>query len=112
MDHVFGSPLVRPLSRRRQTFRLGPVVVFVMIVALVDALFGEHGLSQTIRARREYGQAAAALAVLKQENAGLREEARRLAEDPAAIELIAREEMGLIRPGEVLFRLAPVRQGD
>jgi cell division protein FtsB len=109
MDHVSDSPLMRPLPLRRQTFRLRPVVVFVMIVALVDALFGEHGLSQTIRARREYGQAAAALAVLKRENAGLREEARRLAEDPAAIESIAREEMGLIRPGEVLFMLAPVR---
>jgi cell division protein FtsB len=47
--------------------------------------------------------------VLKRENAGLREEARRLAEDPAAIESIAREEMGLIRPGEVLFMLTPVR---
>ena len=109
MDHVSDSPLVRPLPRRRQTFRLRSVVVFVMLVALVDALFGEHGLSQTVRARQEHDRAAAALAVLKRENAGLREEARRLAEDPAAIESIAREEMGLIRPGEVLYMLAPVR---
>ena len=33
----------------------------------------------------------------------LREEARRLHEDPAAIEEIARRELGLMSPGEKLF---------
>jgi cell division protein FtsB len=33
----------------------------------------------------------------------LREEARRLREDPTAVEEIARRELGLIKPGERLF---------
>jgi cell division protein FtsB len=33
----------------------------------------------------------------------LREDARRLREDPAAIEEIARRELGLMSPGEKLF---------
>jgi len=37
------------------------------------------------------------------ENAALREMARRLREEPAAIEEQARKELGLIKPGEVLF---------
>jgi cell division protein FtsB len=71
-------------------------------IALVDALVGERSLAQTIRARQDYRQEAAALSALKRENAGLREEARRLAEDPARIESIARGELGFIRPGELL----------
>jgi len=109
MAHASDTPLVRSLPRRRQNLWLRRVLVFVMVVVLVDALFGERGLAQTIRAQQEYGQAAAALSVLKRQNAGLREEARRLAEDPATIESIAREELGLIRPDEVLVMLKGVR---
>ena len=46
---------------------------------------------------------AASIASLRQDNARLREQARRLREDPRAIEDIARRELGLIRPGELLF---------
>ena len=43
------------------------------------------------------------LAATRQENSRLREQVRRLKEDPASVEAIAREELGLIRPGEMLF---------
>ena len=56
-----------------------------------------------MRARREYDTAAAAVARQRAENARLREQARRLREDPEAIEEIARRELGLIRPGEKVF---------
>ena len=46
-----------------------------------------------------------ALAQKRQENTRLREQIRRLREDPATIESLAREELGLIRDGEVLFIL-------
>ncbi len=39
---------------------------------------------------------------LEADNARLREEARRLREDPSAVERIARRELGMARPGEVL----------
>ena len=39
----------------------------------------------------------------REENAELRDMARRLREDPAAIEEQARRELGLIKHGEVLF---------
>lgn len=42
---------------------------------------------------------------LRRDNRRMRSEARRLREDPAAIEAIARRELGLIRPGEVVFLL-------
>ena len=58
-----------------------------------------------MRARRQYEQLARSLDDLKRENARLRDEARRLREDPTAIESLAREELGLVRPGEVVFIL-------
>jgi len=46
---------------------------------------------------------------LTQENARLKEERRRLEDDPVYLEKIAREKMGLIRPGEVVYRITPVK---
>src|SRR4051812_30996192 len=85
--------------RRRQTPWLRRAIVFVGCVVLVDAVFGERGVAGGIRARQEYQRVSESLAKLKDENAGLREQARRLQQDPAAIEALARRDLGLIRPG-------------
>ena len=71
-------------------------------VIIVDALVGDQGLLAMLRAgrsttswpRHRRQQA---------ENAALREEAGGSTEDPAAIEEIARRDLGLIRPGEKVF---------
>jgi cell division protein FtsB len=70
---------------------------------VVDSLVGDKGLLETLRARRQYAEIAAGLAAKRHQNAHLRDEVRRLKEDPASVEAIAREELGLIRPGELLF---------
>jgi cell division protein FtsB len=77
--------------------------VFLASVILVDALVGDRGLLATIRARHDYEELAATIARERAENAQLRDEARRLREDPSAIEEIARRELGLIKPGEKVF---------
>jgi len=79
------------------------LLVFVATVILVDAIVGDRGLLATVRARHEYDQLAATINSERAENARLAEEARRLKEDPSAIEEIARRELGLIRPGEKVF---------
>jgi cell division protein FtsB len=75
----------------------------VTVVLVVDALVGDKGLLETIRARKQYAELAASLAQKRQENARLRNAIRRLNEDPSAIESLAREELGLMRDGEMLF---------
>lgn len=45
---------------------------------------------------------------LIKENAQLKEEKRRLEEDPIYLEKVARAKMGLVRPGEVVYRITPV----
>jgi cell division protein FtsB len=109
-----------PLRRRRpEPAPAGPsplrnrilnyVLALITVVLVVDALVGDKGLLETIRARRQYDAVAGALAATRTENAHLREQIRRLKEDPASVEAIAREELGLIRPGELLFI---VHEGD
>lgn len=103
-----------PLRRKRlvqvpaSTFRRRGVhllLMFVTLVLVVDALIGEKGLMESMRAQRQYQELVSSLDTLRRENAGLRDDARRLKEDPATIENLAREELGLIRPGEVVFIL-------
>jgi cell division protein FtsB len=101
------APTNRPLWRRRGVHLL---LGFVTLVLVIDALVGEKGLLESMRARRQYQQLARSLDDLKRENARLRDEARRLNEDPAAIESIAREELGLMRSGEVVFILKDVKE--
>jgi cell division protein FtsB len=92
-------------SRTQRRWRRIASALFLLVVCVlvVEALVGDQGLVATMRARKQYDHLAADLARLRAENSWLREEARRLREDPAAIEELARRELGLISPGEKLF---------
>jgi cell division protein FtsB len=95
-------------SRGRRFFR--HLLIFITLVIVVDAVFGEKGLLALLQARREYAALERSLARARAENAELRESARRLREDPAAIEEAARRELGLIKPGEVLFIIRDIER--
>jgi cell division protein FtsB len=79
------------------------------VVLVIDALFGDKGLFKTIRIRRQYQDLDASIARLRSENARMRDEARRLREDPGAVEEVARRELGLIKPGEMVFIVKDAR---
>lgn len=84
-------------------------MLFTACVLLVNGLFGEHGLTETLRAQRDYAQAMRELNQLKRENAGLRDMARRLRTDPSTIEAVARGELGLVRNGEIVVMIHEVK---
>ena len=104
-DRLASSPTARSRGRRVLQYLL----VFVSCVLVVDAIVGEKGLIAMMKARQQYRALEQSLGQARAENAQLREEARRLREDPAAIEEIARRELGLIKPGEKLFIIKDVR---
>ena len=79
------------------------LLLFVASLIVVDGLFGERGLLAILRARQDYDELSATIARQRAENARLREVARRLNDDPTAIEEIARRDLGLIKPGERVF---------
>jgi cell division protein FtsB len=94
------TPAAAPVKRRRT---LQMLLIFVTLVLVINALVGERGLMETLRARQQHHDLVASIDKLKGENARLRDEARRLRTDPATIEALARQELGLIKPGEMLF---------
>jgi len=98
--------------RRRQRFRRRAAVVgaiFTLGVGL--AVFGERGYLDVRRSRD--AQAALREEVHRQQVRvdRLQREVARLRTDPAAIERIAREDLGLARPGEIVLAL-PSADGD
>ena len=84
------------------------VFLLAGVVLVIDALVGDKGLLAMIQARQEYRTLEKSLIDVRAENARLREQARRLREDPAAVEDLARRELGLIKPGEKLFIIKDV----
>jgi cell division protein FtsB len=67
------------------------------------AVFGDRGLLVLQTARQDEAALRARIEAMRQENVRLQGRIRRLREDPSAIEEIARQELGLIKPGEVVF---------
>jgi cell division protein FtsB len=103
-DPSSGQPAVPP---RRRGFgrRLVPkLILLATFILIVDALVGDKGLLERIRENQRSRQVAESLENMRRENAHLREQSRRLREeDPSAIESAARKQLGMIKPGEMLF---------
>jgi cell division protein FtsB len=97
------ASLVRPHRRRQPRTWLTWGLAVVTTVILVDAVFGDEGYVSRLRARTEYARHVARLQRIRLDNLALQEQRRRLREDAGAIEETARQELGLIRRGEILF---------
>ncbi len=98
------APLPRASSSRvSRLIQIGLALAAVTLV--VESLFGARGLSAMMQARREYAVLANDLDRIRGENQRLQAEARRLREDPTAIEEAARRDLGYMAPGEKVFIL-------
>jgi cell division protein FtsB len=93
-----------PRKRRR---RIETVLIIIGCVLLADVLIGERGLVATRRARETFERKKQALQDLSEEYDRLSDQRDRLDSDPATIEDEARE-LGLIKPGELLFIIKDV----
>ncbi|MGE0815241.1 MAG: septum formation initiator family protein [Vicinamibacterales bacterium] len=95
------APAPPAMARGRRLIRIA--LVIVTGVVLVDAIAGEKGLFELMRARDERQALEAQVRAMRLENQRLLEQARRYREDPATIEELARRDLGMIKPGEKLF---------
>ncbi len=82
-----------------------------LALLLLQDVFGTHGLLAMRRAQKEAARVQLEINQINQENRRLQENVKALKTDPAAIERIAREEMGLARPGEYIFKI-PAKPSD
>jgi cell division protein FtsB len=83
------------------------LLVAGLALLIIQDVFGNHGV---LAMRHSLEQAAAMrkqISDLNQENQKLQDTVKSLKSDPTAIERIARQEMGLARPGEFVFKTQP-----
>ena len=79
--------------------------VALLVLVLMHTIFGPYGVLSMRRSQQEIQQLQGEIDRLDKENQQLSGEIRALQSDPSAIEKVAREDMGLARPGEMIFRL-------
>ena len=92
----------RPPRNHRLTFH-GSVLVMTLAALLLMAV---PPARQFYREQTQTRAAEQKLAALKRESAGLEDQLARL-KDPAYLERLAREELGVVRPGEIGFVVVP-----
>jgi cell division protein FtsB len=72
---------------------------------LISDVFGTHGVLAMRRSEKQASDVQKQIDQLNQENEELEGRVKALKTDPSAVEHIAREEMGLARPGEYIFKV-------
>jgi cell division protein FtsL len=82
-----------------------PLLAIFVVVLLVHDVFGTHGYLAMRRKQQEIKKVSSTLERLNKENAALEQDVQDLKTDPQTIRKIAREELGLAQPGEVIIKL-------
>ena len=82
-----------------------------LVLLIVQDIFGTHGVLAMRRSQQEAARVQKEIDQINEENRQLEDRVKALKNDPATIERIAREEMGLARPGEYIFKTEP-KQSD
>jgi cell division protein FtsB len=73
------------------------------VYLLASLVLGEMGLVKYFRMKSQYNALALEISRLMQDNARLARDVRLLKTDPDHLERIARDKLGLARPGEIVY---------
>lgn len=94
---------LRDFVRRNTTWFL---IAGLVLLVLQDVL-GTHGVLAMHHSVKQSADIQKQIHQLNEENQKLQKHVQSLKTDPSAIERIAREDMGLARPGEYIFKIQP-----
>ena len=83
---------------------LAVALILILASSLLNALFGDRGLIELVKAREELQSLVQEIAALEGETQQLLDEIRALKTSPLAIERLAREQLGLAKPDELYVR--------
>lgn len=81
------------------------ILGLALFALFVHDVFGPHGFIAMRRTQKEIEQIREQIGQMNEQNKSLAEQVNSLKSDPKSIERIAREEMGLARPGEMIFKI-------
>ena len=83
--------------------------IFTFALLILVVFFPTFSQKQQLQEKN--GQLENQIRSLKKENAALLEEKKHLEEDPVYLERVAREKMGIVRDGEVIYKINKVPEG-
>ncbi len=88
----------------------GTLLGLLLFALVVHDIFGTHGYLAMRRTQQEIKKVNANIERLNKENVQLEDEVKALKSDPHKIEKIARDELGLAKPGEVIIKIPQSQQ--
>lgn len=95
------------LHRRRRRVRL---LGFFLVLFLALSLFGERGLLQIYKMQKTQAELQKEIRRLERSIEALSREAQALRDHPEQLEELAREALGLVRPGEIVYQFSPPKE--
>ncbi len=89
------------------------LIFLVVLLFILGSLtfFGEKGILNLLRLRKEVVRIKEINSKLEEENQKLKEEVKRLQNDKRYIEEIARKELGMVKEREIIYRFDTPSKG-
>lgn len=99
---------IESLRRRRWLALLGlAAAAFMLLKLFLSLLLSDMGVFTLLDLHRTRRDIQQEITDLREKNAALTDQVHALRSDPVYIEALAREELGMVRPGEQVYRLVP-----
>ena len=98
-----GGPRSTDSGLRRKALALA--LFLILAASVLNAFFGERGVLGLIEARKDYQELVHEIERLERANQELAAEIELLRSDPLTIERLAREVLGMARPGEIVVEI-------
>lgn len=90
--------------------RFPPWAIFLLLVVLAAALFGERGILRGVQANRDKEALQAEVQRIEAVNQELRKEIEALRSDRRHIEGVARRELGLVKEDELVYQFPSAKE--
>ena len=82
------------------------------VVFLVSFMFSEEGIAELRQAQQRVDTLRSEIRHLEEENARLEAEIENLRDSSFAVERIAREDLGMSKPGEIVYRVEEPKKNE
>ena len=96
----------KQIASVQRSFVRGVLILFVATLMIIF-VFGDHGLLQLYKLKRERSKIQNHISELRKDREGLIKEKARLESDLKYIEKLAREKYRMAKPGEKVFKVMP-----
>jgi cell division protein FtsB len=106
-EPVASGPAARPERPHVHPLSYVGFSLVLSVLLFVFFLAGDRGFLQVRKQRAQVGALQAEVSAIAERNEALEKEVARLTKDPAAVEKIAREDLQLVAPGDVVLVLPP-----